>query len=658
MSKSRILRHTLLAVGGGVFFAAHNSWAQANFTEPLGNNFSGGPETDMSSCIISNGASSLNFLITLNPAANIITNNYVNYEMGFQMNGGVDGQTLVAGSYGTDPTDVNPYGQQVGISTGENYWIGAYCGGSGYSGEANVYSFDTVAGWTYQAFSDLDETNNTIFFSLPLSAFNLTAGSTFNFDLWTTFGNPGGQSAYDALDASSNLNNIPNYSPYSNANVAGSPTPYDSATEPGSLFSTTDYTVTQGSAWSAGTDGDWSSAANWSNGVPNGAGVGVELGGAGASTSVTLEVPETVGGINFDNSNNYTLSGSGTLTLAGGVNDGRGISTAQIVAQLGSQQISLPLNLASPTNVVVVSGASLAISGNISGTGSLSLAAGSLTLSGANSYSGGTTINPNTLITLAGGALAGPIVNNGTLDAEANSVAGNISGTGSLVIGATAPTVLQLAAGGGASTVGSLTINTGSALDLTNNALIINYGANSDPISTIVSDLQAGFANNWSGTSGIISSALASSGGHLDYSIGYADGADGLISSLSSGEIEILPTLAGDAKLQGNVVFGDFQILAQYFGQSGTTWDEGDFTYNGSTTFGDFQLLAQDFGSGSGFTAGELASLNQFAGEFGDRLIANAGGGFSIVPVPEPTSIGLGAVAAFGLLARRRRSRQ
>jgi hypothetical protein len=34
-----------------------------------------------------------------------------------------------------------------------------------------------------------------------------------------------------------------------------------------------------------------------------------------------------------------------------------------------------------------------------------------------------------------------------------------------------------------------------------------------------------------------------------------------------------MPRLDGDAKFQGIVVFGDFQLLAQYFGQSGTSWD-------------------------------------------------------------------------------------
>jgi hypothetical protein len=58
--------------------------------------------------------------------------------------------------------------------------------------------------------------------------------------------------------------------------------------------------------------------------------------------------------------------------------------------------------------------------------------------------------------------------------------------------------------------------------------------------------------------------------------------------------------------LQGTVNFGDFQLLSQYFGMTGTTWDEGDFTYNGTTDFGDFQLLSENFGkTSSALTGGD-----------------------------------------------------
>jgi hypothetical protein len=139
----------------------------------------------------------------------------------------------------------------------------------------------------------------------------------------------------------------------------------------------------------------------------------------------------------------------------------------------------------------------------------------------------------------------------------------------------------------------------------------------------------------WNG-SGIISSSGASenaSQSALIYSVGYADGADG-ITGVPSGEIEIMPTLAGDAKLQGNVVFGDFQLLSQYFGQSGTSWDEGNFTYGSTVNFGDFQLLSQNFGASSA----ALASSSSATDTPGDSQIA-APTAVASVPYADSTSI-------------------
>jgi hypothetical protein len=151
---------------------------------------------------------------------------------------------------------------------------------------------------------------------------------------------------------------------------------------------------------------------------------------------------------------------------------------------------------------------------------------------------------------------------------------------------------------------GSVTIQNGGDLDVESASLIINYAGGSDPISAIQSYLASGYNGGaWNG-SGIISSSVAAENAGqsaLIYGVGYADGADGIVAGLPSGQIEIMPTLAGDAKLQGNVVFGDFQLLSQYFGQSGG-WDEGNFTYGSEVNFGDFQLLSQNFGQATSLT--------------------------------------------------------
>jgi len=276
--------------------------------------------------------------------------------------------------------------------------------------------------------------------------------------------------------------------------------------------------------------------------------------------------------------------------------------------------------------------------GGIAGSGSLTLTgSGTVTMSTANSYTGGTNVNSGELIVAGASALP----------SDSTLTIGTASKTG----------VTQLATSHGTFALSGLTINSGSTLNLRSNALTISYGA-SDPISSIVSYLTSGYNGGaWNGT-GINSSSVASansSQNKLVYAVGYADGADGQ-GVVSSGVIEILPTLAGDAELKGNVVFGDFQVLANNFGKSGG-WDQGNFTYGSVVNFGDFQLLAGNFGANSsGLTSGEVASLGNFAAGFGDKLVANPDGvGFSLVSVPEPASAGLLAAAGLGLLSRRKR---
>ncbi len=98
---------------------------------------------------------------------------------------------------------------------------------------------------------------------------------------------------------------------------------------------------------------------------------------------------------------------------------------------------------------------------------------------------------------------------------------------------------LTLSPGTGVFTTSTLAIAAGATLDIGNNSLIINYAGTADPIATIRGYLTSGDNNGtWNG-SGIDSSAAASNSG---YGIGYADGADGVVSGLASGQIKIAYT--------------------------------------------------------------------------------------------------------------------
>jgi hypothetical protein len=131
---------------------------------------------------------------------------------------------------------VNPWGENVGISTGENALINTW--GTGAS--ALTYSGGT---WTQNASGSYAAggTGDTFAtMTLPLSSLNLSVGNSFYFDVVSSYASPSGQAAYGALDNSGYLAESDNsYHPWAGGNY------YDSATASGSTFGTsaTEYTI-------------------------------------------------------------------------------------------------------------------------------------------------------------------------------------------------------------------------------------------------------------------------------------------------------------------------------------------------------------------------------------------------------------------------------
>jgi fibronectin-binding autotransporter adhesin len=326
----------------------------------------------------------------------------------------------------------------------------------------------------------------------------------------------------------------------------------------------------------------------------------------GTKTALAFVGPGTLNLLGTDTYGGGTAINGGTLAIGSDAeinNEAGGLTLAGGTLQFVNYASTL--SFASPnTSLSAASGAASSLSGNITGTKTALTFAGpgTLNLLGSNTYGGGTTVSGGALVIGTASALPGKTSLNITAGA------------------------MQLATGGGTVALTGLSVGATGTLDIGGDVVTIAYGT-TDPIALIASYLAAGFSAGWAGgqvDSSVVAAANASQM-KISYSIGYADGADGTaVTTLPSGEIEILPTIAGDAKLQGDIVFGDFQILAQYFGQSGG-WDEGNFEYGTTIGFGDFQLLAQNFGAtNSALTAGETAAINDFAGKFGPS------------PVPEP----------------------
>jgi hypothetical protein len=148
--------------------------------------------------------------------------------------------------------------------------------------------------------------------------------------------------------------------------------------------------------------------------------------------------------------------------------------------------------------------------------------------------------------------------------------------------------------------VTSLSVSSTAAyLDLNNNAMIIDYGNNADPISTIDGLLHTGYASGaWNGY-GIRSTAAANDSNGLT-AIGSADNQElgdttfaGV--AVSENSVLLMYTYYGDANLDGVVNKQDVALLAVGYNFDGSGWGNGDFTYAGSVSRQDLSLLAEGY---------------------------------------------------------------
>jgi hypothetical protein len=362
--------------------------------------------------------------------------------------------------------------------------------------------------------------------------------------------------------------------------------------------------------WNLDADGNWSSAGNWTIGVPNAATQRATFGGAiSAPRTVNVDVPITVRRIDFDSANGYTLAGTNALTLdVGGGN-------AQIHVTKGSHVITAPLNLAHHAIINIdPASAQLSIGGAryASGVRITKGGAGNLQVNNVRAAS---------LLVREGSVTIAP---NGT--AESTSV------------------VRTLEIEGGAMPSGRL--------DVTNNSAIVDYSTTSrspelDIRSLLISGRGgAGLGKPWNGN-GITSSAAATANATEpeSRSVGYAYNGELPLGSYTTfhgqpvddSSILIAYTRTGDANLDGVVNDDDVTILGAKYapGVSQLRWAWGDFDYNGFVDDDDVTLLGAFYDPSAA------------------PLIA-AAPATSVAPVPEPgTSMlcmsGLIAVASFSL---------
>jgi uncharacterized repeat protein (TIGR01451 family) len=138
-----------------------------------------------------------------------------------------------------------------------------------------------------------------------------------------------------------------------------------------------------------------------------------------------------------------------------------------------------------------------------------------------------------------------------------------------------------------ASAVNTLLTNAGG-VNNTGGFLMLDYTAGNDPASTVLSLLTTAYN---AGVNSFQSGQIRDSGATISIGLGWVDNA-------ATFQITIMPALYGDANLNGATNFTDLSKLLANYGKAGTyNWSQGDFNYDGTVNFSDMSLLLATYGT-------------------------------------------------------------
>ncbi|WP_421996224.1 autotransporter-associated beta strand repeat-containing protein [Reyranella sp.] len=336
----------------------------------------------------------------------------------------------------------------------------------------------------------------------------------------------------------------------------------------------------------------------------------------GTTTSLQGDILNN-GAVGFSQAGSGTyggnMSGTGSLTLLGGTvtltgtNTYSGGTTVSGGVLQGTTS-SLQGNILNDSSVVFDQAGSGSYAGTMSGSGMLTKSgSGQLALTGANSYSGGTLVSAGVLQGTTS-SLQGTIVNNAQVtfqQATTGTYAGNMSGTGSLLVNGTGTVILigNNTYSGGTTVSGGVLQGTTSSLQgsILNNAMVTFNQTGTGTYAGVMSGtgamtLQGGGvltltgANTYSGGTTVDASTLVVNGSlasAVTLSNGGLLGGSGTIGGLSSNGGTVAPgNSIGTLTVNGNFaqVGGTYVVEANAQGQSDRINATGTATISGGAT--------------------------------------------------------------------------
>jgi len=387
-------------------------------------------------------------------------------------------------------------------------------------------------------------------------------------------------------------------------------------------------TVVQENVWNGTTSTDWNDASNWSlDQVPDSTD-DIQI-GDGVGTYYTSPSVTGAGGLchslTFYTSASTVGAGGGSLTIGpGGIN-----------AMVNGSEISCPVALGADQTWSALGSATLTISGAISGAYALTTSGtGTMSMSGANSYTQGTTVSQGQL-TLTGAAFS---TTAGTYTIAAGAVMG-IAGSTAMASGTTTITgagTLCLISGANfqnTSNAGehlAVALSTGGLFDIQSGAFMLNGGWQAIDWSSNLGSFQVdGAFDLWDGNA-ITADALTGSGSiNKSFSFGTQDISVGVNN--------------GSGTFSGTI--GNTETINLTKEGSGTQTITGMNTYTGTTTVTDGTLAlgtggslgptAISVASGASFSAipggGSVSAGATGAGSAGATLTLTSGSTYSMV---------------------------